>query len=115
MDKNKWKNNQKKRRAHRTRRALGGTADRPRLCVHRSLKHISVQLIDDSFGKVLAFADDRELNGKKQAQALEVGKRIAVAALARNIKAVVFDRGAYRYHGRVRAVAEGARQNGLVF
>jgi large subunit ribosomal protein L18 len=118
----KTRNEARKRRRVHIRRHLAGTPNRPRLSVFRSLVHIYAQLIDDQSGKTLAAASslDRELEaslGKmnKTDQAREVGKLIAVRAHARGISKVVFDRGGYRYHGRVRALAEAARSSGLEF
>jgi large subunit ribosomal protein L18 len=114
--------NFQKRRA-RVRRALRKVAsDRPRLSVHRSSKHIYVQLIDDAQGKTLAAASsmDRELKGTlakgtDKAAAAVVGKLIAERATKAGIRDVVFDRGAYKYHGRVKALADAAREGGLSF
>ncbi|MBI3983039.1 MAG: 50S ribosomal protein L18 [Gemmatimonadetes bacterium] len=108
------------RRHLRVRRRIGGTAGRPRLVVFRSLKHVYAQLVDDDGGRTLASASDlvkdlaREKAGKVGA-AHAVGKRLAAVARERGITSVVFDRAGYRYHGRVRAVAEGAREGGLEF
>ncbi|MFH1426182.1 MAG: 50S ribosomal protein L18 [Candidatus Kerfeldbacteria bacterium] len=115
MNKDRQKLNQKGRRAHRTRARMSGTAERPRLCVNRSLRRIAAQLINDDTSQTLAFADDRELKGTKIEVATEVGKRIAEAAKSKGIEAVIFDRGAFKYHGRVKALAEGAREAGLKF
>lgn len=106
------------RRHARVRAKISGTAARPRLSVFRSAKHISAQLIDDNAGKTVAAATDLDL--KKQSKgkidpAAEVGKLIAERALAKKIKSVVFDRGGYAYHGRVKALADGARAGGLEF
>lgn len=109
------------RRHRRVRAHLTGTALRPRLAVSRSLKHISAQLIDDVAGVTLVAASDRELKdaarkGKKPiALAEAVGQLIADKAKAKSIAKVVFDRGGYAYHGRVAAVAAGARAGGLIF
>jgi len=107
------------RRHKRIRAKIFGTARRPRLCVFRSAKHIYTQLIDDEKGKTLAAASDQELKkGKKRPKtdkAREVGRLIAKKALAKKIEKVVFDRGGYVYHGRVKALAEGAREAGLKF
>ena len=109
-------------RHERLRKTLSGTADRPRLCVFRSLEHIYVQVIDDSCGATLAQAStiDTELKSpsadqKKMAQAELVGKTIAKRAQEAGVKEVVFDRGGYKYHGRVKALAEAARSAGLSF
>lgn len=104
------------RRARRVRAKIVGTAERPRLSVFRSLKHISVQLIDDTAGRTLAAANDNALSGKKPLErAAMVGQAIAEAAKAKGISTVIFDRGQYMFHGRVKAVAEAARTAGLVF
>jgi large subunit ribosomal protein L18 len=99
-----------------------GTASRPRLCVFRSLNHIYAQVIDDTQGRTLATAstleseNKSELDGKaRTAQAGLVGSLIAKRALGLSVSEVVFDRGGYRYHGRVKALAEAARQGGLKF
>ena len=103
----------------RVRRKIHGTADRPRLTIYRSNKGISCQLIDDSEGATLVAATSKEKDfkaeGTKSEQAKEVGKIIAERAKAKNIEDVVFDRSGYIYHGRVRALAEGAREGGLKF
>ncbi len=106
-----------KRRAHRTRARISGTATRPRLSVKRSLKHIYCQLIDDTIGKTLSAASDKDVATKAKPMELakEVGKKLAEKAISAGIKDVVFDRGAYRYHGRVAALADGAREGGLNF
>lgn len=95
---------------------MAGTKDRPRLCVFRSDKHIYAQLIDDQAGKVIASASDLKMKkGKKVDHSLEIGKTIAKEALAKKITAVVFDRGGFVFHGRIKAVADGAREGGLKF
>jgi len=108
----------------RIRKRIRGTAERPRLAVFRSLRHIYAQIIDDERGITLAAAStlDRALrqNGRPRyggnvAAAREVGKLIAARALEKGITRVVFDRGGYRYHGRVKALAEAAREAGLEF
>lgn len=104
------------RRALRTRAKISGTASRPRLSVFRSNRFMSAQLIDDVAGKTLAAADDKKFEGKKPLEcATLVGAEIAKQAAAAGITTVVFDRGPYLYHGRVKALAEAARENGLVF
>lgn len=106
------------RRAHRTRARISGSPERPRLTVKRSAKHIYAQLIDDVSGRTLAAASDKDLkrDGMKPLDvAKEVGKQLATKAIAAKITSVVFDRGSYRYHGRVAALADGAREGGLVF
>lgn len=105
------------RRAKRVRARVQGTSERPRLSVFRSHKHISAQLIDDAGGKTLAAASDMKVTDetKPLERAATVGTSLAAAANKAGIKTVVFDRGAYRYHGRVKALAEAARVAGLVF
>jgi large subunit ribosomal protein L18 len=108
-----------RRRIHkRIRRRLSGSPERPRLAVFRSLKHIYAQLIDDTRGHTLVAASSNEKggsNGGNIAGAQAVGKLVAERAKARGINAVVFDRGGYLYHGRVKALADAARQAGLQF
>ena len=106
---------QRKRRHLRVRKNLSGTAERPRLVVFRSLKHITAQLVDDTQGRTLFTVTDAGLDGKKSEKSLEVGKRVAERAKAAGITTVVFDRAGYQYHGRVKAVADGAREGGLEF
>ena len=110
------------RRHVRVREKVQGTADRPRLCVFRSLNHIYAQVIDDTQGYTLVSAStiDPEIvstkAGKaKAAESTLVGSLIAKRALQKGITQVAFDRGGYRYHGRVKALAEAARQEGLKF
>jgi large subunit ribosomal protein L18 len=110
------------RRHRRVRASVTGTPERPRLNVFRSLSHIYAQVIDDTTGNTLVSAStiDAELRsqmtGKKKAeQAKLVGQVVAARAKAKGLSAVVFDRGGYRYHGRVKAVADGAREGGLEF
>lgn len=108
------------RRHKRVRKTISGTAARPRLNVYRSLKNIYAQIIDDDKGVTLVSAStlDASLKGKNggnKEAAREVGKLVAEKALAAGIKAVVFDRGGYIYHGRVQELAEGAREGGLEF
>ncbi len=114
----------RKRRHLRVRKRVRGTAQRPRLCVFRSARHIYGQIIDDDAGVTLASASDLgagaaaatdEDGDGKQANARAVGRQLAQAAQAAGISAVVFDRAGYQYHGRVRALAEAAREAGLVF
>src|SRR6185503_9028474 len=108
---------QRKLRHNRVRAKALGTALKPRMNVFRSTTHIYVQLIDDEQGKTLAAASSQELKtkGPKAKIASEVGKLAAKKALAAGIKKVVFDRGGYQYHGRVKELAEGARAGGLEF
>ena len=106
------------RRQRRIRGKIAGTADRPRLAVFRSNLGISAQLIDDQAGKTVAAASWQGLTkfkGSKTEQAKEVGKLIAANAKSAGIESCVFDRGGYLYHGRVKALAEGAREGGLTF
>lgn len=102
---------------HRSlRRYLSGTSERPRLAVFRSSQHIYVFLVDDSKGTTLAAASDLKMEkGTKLEKAFQVGKLVAQAALKKSIKTVVFDRGGFLYHGRVKALADGARDGGLKF
>jgi len=114
------------RRKRRIRAKIKGTANQPRLCVFKSSKHIYAQLIDDEKGKTIVSTSDLELKkqtksktggkadeGIKKAQ--EVGKIIAEKAVKNKIKKVIFDRGPYKYHGKIKALAEEARKGGLVF
>lgn len=106
----------RKRRHRRVRAKIKGTAEVPRLCVSRSNTHIYAQLIDDEKGKVLASASDLKVKkGQKSSKAVEVGEMIAEKGKEKKIEKVVFDRGGYRYHGRVKALAEAARKKGLKF
>lgn len=104
-------------RHKRVRSRISGTGDMPRLAVFKANRHIYAQLIDDGAGKTLASSSSMELKskGKKGEIATEVGKAIAVKSLAKNIKKVKFDRGGFAYHGRIKALAEGAREGGLEF
>ncbi len=120
---NKQKLLKLKRRAGRVRARMFGTGEKPRLSVYRSLKHIIAQLIDDGAGKTLVSAQDKELPKKidagerkgKIAASYAVGNLLAERAKKAGIVSVVFDRGGRRYHGRVKALAEGARDGGLKF
>ena len=113
---------QRERRRFRVRRSIRGTAERPRLTVFRSHKHISAQIVDDSTGRTLASASslDKSLRagvgfgGNKQA-AEAIGRAVAERAKAAGVSKVCFDRGAFRYHGRVAALADAARAAGLEF
>ena len=108
----------RRRRHRRVRGKVTGTSERPRLVVSRSNKGISAQLVDDLEGRTLASASWLQLKGfkgKKTAQAAEVGKVLAANAKAAKIETVVFDRGGYLYHGRVKALADAAREGGLRF
>jgi len=109
----------RERRHRRVRGKIHGTAERPRLAVFRSNKGISAQLVDDDAARTLAAASwlnlKKTFKGKKTEQAAEVGKLLAANAKKAGIETVVFDRGGYLYHGRVKALADGAREGGLVF
>lgn len=105
------------KRHRRVRKRVGGSQEKPRLCVFRSLCHIYAQVIDDVEGKVLVSASSVKSgnSGGNIAAARAIGKSVGEKALAAGIKRVVFDRGGYNYHGRVKALAEGAREAGLDF
>ncbi len=108
------------RRQLRGRKRIAGTADRPRLVVTRSARHITVQVVDDVVGKTLASAssmeaDVRAVEGDKTAKAKKVGELVAARAKAAGIDGVVFDRAGNRYHGRIAALADAAREGGLTF
>jgi large subunit ribosomal protein L18 len=109
----------RERRHRRIRGKVAGTAERPRLVVFRSNKGIFAQLVDDETGRTIAGASwlglPKSFKGDKTEQAAEVGKALAAAAKKAGIETVVFDRGGYLYHGRVKALAEGAREGGLQF
>jgi large subunit ribosomal protein L18 len=108
----------RERRHRRVRGKVAGTAGRPRLAVFRSNLGISAQLVDDLGGKTLAAASWQQLkkfDGSRSEQAKEVGKLLAANAKQAGVETVVFDRGGYLYHGRVKALAEGAREGGLKF
>ena len=107
------------RRHLRVRKKISGTAVRPRLVVTRSSRHLFVQVVDDLAGRTVASAstmegDLRTLDGDKTAKARRVGELVAERAKAAGVESVVFDRGGHRYHGRIAAVADGARDGGLV-
>ena len=104
-----------RRRHRRVRKKVSGTAERPRLAVYRSNRHVYAQLIDDVAGSTVVAAADREVKaeGDKSAQAKAVGELIAKRAKDAGVSAAVFDRGGRLYHGRVAAVADGAREGGL--
>lgn len=107
------------KRKKRTRAKLFGTKERPRLCVFKSLKHIYAQIIDDERGQTLISASDLELKERKKMKKIDIAKKvgelIARKSLSKKIEKVIFDRGPYKYHGRVKALAEGAREGGLRF
>jgi len=122
MDKAKQKRLARRRRHTRVRKKVSGTAEQPRLCVFRSLKHIYAQVIDDTSARTLVEASslDAEVRANvadkdKIAQAALVGEALARRALDAGIEQVVFDRGGYKYHGRVKSLAEAARGGGLKF
>jgi len=110
------------KRHRRVRKRMSGTAERPRLCVFRSLRYVYAQLVDDDSGRTLATADSRELGMMPEgsargntAAATAVGKALGERGKAKGITRVVFDRSGYLYHGRVKALADGAREAGLEF
>ena len=112
----------RKIRHRRVRQKVTGTVSRPRLCVFRSLNHIRAQLVDDSMGQTLVSMStlDAQVRGKtdekgKSKEAEVVGTLLAERALDKGIKTIVFDRGGYKYHGRIKALAEAARKAGLEF
>jgi len=111
----------RERRRYRLRKSVSGTPERPRLVVHRSLRNIEAQVIDDVAGHSLVGLStlSQELKGEKfenrVAQGREIGKRLAAKAREQGIETVVFDRGGFLYHGIIKAVAEGAREGGLKF
>lgn len=122
MKKTKTPKAARQRRHLRVRKRISGTSERPRLAVFRSLNHIYAQIIDDTVGRTLVSAADVEpevrtaVDGKKKTEVAElVGAAIAQKAKAKGITTVVFDRGGFRYHGRVKALAEAARKGGLQF
>lgn len=109
-------NQQRKNRQERIRKQIRAVTTLPRLSVHRSNKHIYAQIIDDNSQKtVVSVTEQENLKGTKIERARSVGQELAKEALAKKIKAVAFDKGSYAYHGRVKALAEGAREGGLNF
>ena len=120
MNKNKLKAKRQWRRRMGIRKRISGTATKPRLAVYRSLNHIYAQVIDDLEGVTIASASSRDKGVSMTASgntdaAKAVGKAVAEKAKAKGIDAVVFDRGGFRFHGRVKALADGAREGGLSF
>jgi len=118
MNKQKAKQSKMENRHRKLRYKIIGTAARPRLSVYRSNAGMHLQLIDDATGRTLASADSKEIKADKKTKtevASELGKLIAEKAQSKKIVEVVFDRGGYRYHGRVKAAADGARAGGLKF
>ncbi|MFQ3573398.1 MAG: 50S ribosomal protein L18 [Thermodesulfovibrionales bacterium] len=112
----------RKRRHDRIRKRIKGTTERPRVSVYRSLKHIYVQIIDDVKGNTLVSASTRDkafsdisTNKSNIKMAIETGKLVAERALNKGIKAVVFDRGGYKYHGCIKAIADAMREKGMDF
>src|SRR3989344_7549454 len=118
MTRDKYKQKREKRglRHRRVRSRVVGNVARPRLAVFRSSQHIYAQVIDDTSGKTLISVSDLDIErGKKSEKALEVGKRLGKKAVEMGVKEVSFDRGGFKYHGRVKALAEGAGEAGLEF
>ncbi len=117
MNQHKAKRIKRSIRHNRVRSVVSGTAKRPRLSVYRANRHIYAQLIDDEAGKTLAAVSSSEIKskGKKVSLAMETGKLLAKKAGEKKIASAVFDRGGFAYHGRVKALAEGAREGGLKF
>jgi len=111
----KKQEDRRERRHLRVRKKVAGTPERPRLVVFRSVKHIYAQLVDDVAQKTVLTVTDQGFDGTKSAKSLNVGKKVAELAKQHGITKVVFDRAGYRYHGRVKAVADGAREGGLEF
>lgn len=107
----------RKKRARRVRATIKGTGVRPRLCISKSLRFVYVQIIDDEKGKTLASFDSRKIkNSKNDTEAARaIGKEIASLAKSKKIDEIVFDRQGYKYHGKIKALAEGAREGGLKF
>lgn len=124
MNRSKKRIIERARRAERVRKKIMGTSERPRMCVRRSLKHIYAQIIDDNSGKTIVQVGSRgkEFSQKTSGKELTktdiskmVGEMLAVMAKEKGVTSVVFDRKGYLYHGRIKALAEAARSNGLVF
>lgn len=116
MNKNISKTTQRIRRKLRIRAKVSGTEARPRLAVFKSNQHVAAQLIDDSKGITLVSAHTKTVKGKTLSlKAFAIGREIATKAKAKNIETVVFDRGGFIYTGNIKAVAEGAREGGLIF
>ncbi len=117
VSKTEYREQTRQRRHRRVRKRVMGTGERPRLVVHRSLKNIQAQIVNDADGRTLCGVSSvaLELEGPKLERAKETGKRVAELAKAKGIRRVVFDRGGYLYHGRIKALADGAREGGLEF
>ena len=112
----KTKTERRFRRHLRVRKKVSGTSARPRLVVRRSLKHIYAQLVDDTASRTILTVSSQDIaEGKKTDKSVEVGKRLAARAKDAGIASVVFDRAGYKYHGRIAALADGAREGGLGF
>jgi large subunit ribosomal protein L18 len=111
------KDNARKKRIQRTRAKIYGTAGCPRLCVFKSLRYIYAQIVDDENGKILVSVDSRKIKNAKNTieTAGKIGEEIAKLAIAKKISKVVFDKRSYKYHGKVKSLAEGARKEGLKF
>jgi large subunit ribosomal protein L18 len=111
------KDNARKKRIRRVRAKIQGTKEMPRLCIFRSLRYIYAQVVDDKNGKILVSVDSRKVKGAKNTMetAEKIGKEIAKLAIAKKIDKVVFDKRSYKYHGKVKALAEGVRKEGLKF
>ncbi len=112
----------RKRRHVRLRKKVSGNVEKPRLCVYKSLNHIYAQIVDDTKGHTVAAAStlDKEIKSEgghkgNVAMAKKIGQLLATRAIKAGVKKIVFDRGGYRYHGRIKALAEGAREGGLEF
>jgi len=122
MNHQKFKNNRKLKRKRRVRKSVSGDSERPRLSVFRSLRHIYAQIIDDDNGVTVVSAStlskdlaDREKTGGNKDAAALVGENLARKAISLGIRQVRFDRNGYKYHGRIRVLAESARKSGIVF
>jgi large subunit ribosomal protein L18 len=111
------KNISRKKRIRRTRAKIQGAKDMPRLCVFKSLRYIYAQIVDDENGKILVSVDSRTLKNAKNTieTAGKIGEEIAKLAIAKKISKVVFDKRSYKYHGKVKSLAQGARKGGLKF
>lgn len=117
MNKQKIKTEKRNRRRGRIRSKISGTSERPRLSVFKSNKGMYIQLIDDSKSKTIVSAHSKEIKskGKKSEISFELGKLIAEKSKVKKVERIVFDRGGYKYHGRIAKVAEGAKEGGLIF
>lgn len=114
------KNIRRQKIKDRSRSRVAGTAERPRLCVYKSLAQVYAQLIDDTTGRTLQAVSTmskecKDIKGTKSERCRQVGSQLAQKALAAGISSVVFDRNGFRYHGRIKALADGAREAGLIF